>query len=646
MRITQSLLVFFTLVFLSFARAQSTMPAVANAIPAQALTVAGAPVSLDLRTVFALPGVTGQIAQFDTVLGRFNAELLAADAPRTVANFLNYVNRGAYAGTFVHRSVPGFVVQGGGFALVGNAIGAVLADPAVANEFKDSNVRGTIAMAKSPSGPDTATSQWFINLADNGGTLDSQNGGATVFARVLGTGMSVADAIAALNVYDASGQLGASFTQLPLRSATLTADNLAVVRSINLVPAFPDGVGASVLTFSVDSSDSSVATAAVAGSALAITPRGAGNASVAVHATDTNGNTATTTIAVSVAPGPTFTSQPASQSSAAGGSIVLSAAASGATNFQWQRNGIDVAGATSPTLTIDNLQPGQAGAYVLLARNGSAIVPSQPAVVGIEATSKVVGAATELEPHDIRHPNGNIYDQVLLTGPAATITADPGQITRLSFVDPNDDIVQVEFSGAGALTLTLDDFSPAAPPKNYNQPGVNYVKGRASIVIAGASDTTYVSVFSVGRANAVNQGLFIDSVAYDGVADLASLSILSPSGKIGGIFTGNVNYSAARGLAGIYAPGVSVVVRAAIGDVSASGSAMPVLVFGGVGDARIAGGDLLQANARAVQVEGIAQLQFTAGTNSHAAPIGPQPNRGLLEHSGADVTAQVAKIAE
>ena len=85
------------------------------------------------------------------------------------------------------------------------------------------NIRGTIAMAKLPDDPDSATSQWFINLADNSGppnNLDTVNGGFTVFGTVSATGMTMADAIAALPIYDASLLYGAALRHLPLRDYT------------------------------------------------------------------------------------------------------------------------------------------------------------------------------------------------------------------------------------------------------------------------------------------------------------------------------------------------------------------------------------------------------------------------------------------
>jgi len=77
-------------------QAQSTVPAVSQSLPNQAVTIGGNAVTVDLRNYFAIPGVTGQVAQFDTVLGKINVELLANAAPRTVQNFLAYINAGLY----------------------------------------------------------------------------------------------------------------------------------------------------------------------------------------------------------------------------------------------------------------------------------------------------------------------------------------------------------------------------------------------------------------------------------------------------------------------------------------------------------------------------------------------------------------------
>jgi cyclophilin family peptidyl-prolyl cis-trans isomerase len=153
----------------------------------------------------------------DTVLietpqGNIEIELLTEDAPNTVANFLSYIESGKYTKSFIHRSIPGFVIQGGGFTFTGSNPSGIIPFASVDNEFKVSNTRGTVAMAKLSNQPDSATSQWFINLADNSENLDNSNGGFTVFARVIGNGMEVADAISQLEIIDAQG----SFTDLPV----------------------------------------------------------------------------------------------------------------------------------------------------------------------------------------------------------------------------------------------------------------------------------------------------------------------------------------------------------------------------------------------------------------------------------------------
>lgn len=142
--------------------------------------------------------VTENRVRLVTSLGDMVFELVD-DAPVTTENFLQYVEDGFYDGTVFHRVVPDFVVQGGGFLPDGSQPDG-LRDPIV-NEFSPSrsNLRSTVAMAKLGGDPDSATSQFFVNLDDNSDNLDNQNGGFTVFARVV-EGMDVADAIAAVDL--------------------------------------------------------------------------------------------------------------------------------------------------------------------------------------------------------------------------------------------------------------------------------------------------------------------------------------------------------------------------------------------------------------------------------------------------------------
>jgi peptidyl-prolyl cis-trans isomerase A (cyclophilin A) len=162
-------------------------------------------------------------------------------APLTTSNLQAYVAANRYGGTFLHRSVPGFVLQGGGFNLVesatGGQIAAVTTFPAVLNEYSPlrSNIRGTIAMAKLGSDPNSATSQWFWSLADNSAILNPQNGGFTVFGRVLDSSdLATLDALAALPVTNQSLTLGSVFAELPLSNRQLRVDNLLRFSAITI----------------------------------------------------------------------------------------------------------------------------------------------------------------------------------------------------------------------------------------------------------------------------------------------------------------------------------------------------------------------------------------------------------------------------
>jgi cyclophilin family peptidyl-prolyl cis-trans isomerase len=155
---------------------------------------------------------------------RILLSLLPDDAPCTVNNFFDYIDAGAYDDGIVHRSVPGFVIQGGGYRYSGGAFASVPVDPPIVNEPGVSNLRGTIAMARS-SEVNSATSQWFINVADNV-FLDTSNEGFTVFGRVV-SGMPVVDAIEAHSVIDACFALdspfASAFEELPLLTVPVPA---------------------------------------------------------------------------------------------------------------------------------------------------------------------------------------------------------------------------------------------------------------------------------------------------------------------------------------------------------------------------------------------------------------------------------------
>jgi peptidyl-prolyl cis-trans isomerase A (cyclophilin A) len=126
----------------------------------------------------------------DTTNGQIEIELDPVKAPISTKNFLDYVNSGFYNNTIFHRVIPGFMVQGGGFT---QQMEQKVTKDAIKNEHKNGlvNVRGTLSMART-SAPDSATSQFFINVKDND-FLD-QGDGYAVFGKVV-KGMDVVDII-------------------------------------------------------------------------------------------------------------------------------------------------------------------------------------------------------------------------------------------------------------------------------------------------------------------------------------------------------------------------------------------------------------------------------------------------------------------
>lgn len=173
------------------------------------------------------------IVRFSSTLGNIDVRLYETATPLTTANFLNYANDGGWVDAFIHRSVPGFVIQGGGYKFHSNVVGIenVAQDPPVLNEPGISNRRGTIAMARLSNVPNSATNQWYFNLVDNAANLDFQAGGFTVFGRVVGSGMTVVDAIASLSRVNA----GSPFGELPVRDfagGSIKKENLVTFSSI------------------------------------------------------------------------------------------------------------------------------------------------------------------------------------------------------------------------------------------------------------------------------------------------------------------------------------------------------------------------------------------------------------------------------
>lgn len=141
------------------------------------------------------------VVVIETSMGNITVELDPEKAPVTVENYLKYVDAGFFDGTVFHRVIPGFMIQGGG--MLPN-LKEKDTNPPIKLEAKNglSNKRGTIAMARTGD-PNSATSQFFINHADNE-NLDTAGGGYAVFGRVL-DGIEVVDKIAQVRTTNKGG---------------------------------------------------------------------------------------------------------------------------------------------------------------------------------------------------------------------------------------------------------------------------------------------------------------------------------------------------------------------------------------------------------------------------------------------------------
>lgn len=176
------------------------------------------------------------LALFRTSLGDMAFELYDADKPRTVSTFIQLANLGFYTNRPLYRLEPGFVVQGGNIGVAdpastnlaqnftGNNLGLIPNEFAVGARL--SNTFGTLAMAKSAFSTNSAANTWFINLGDNRASLDAQNGGFTVFGRIV----QGADILTALNtrsngygIVDLSGSNAPPLNTVPV---TYTGTNL------------------------------------------------------------------------------------------------------------------------------------------------------------------------------------------------------------------------------------------------------------------------------------------------------------------------------------------------------------------------------------------------------------------------------------
>ncbi|MCR9200621.1 MAG: peptidylprolyl isomerase [Planctomycetaceae bacterium] len=487
---------------------------------------------LTLSHFFDDPEVTGSTVQLDTVLGNIIIETYDEITPVTAQNFVDLTNAGSYDNMFLHRSDPVdplAIIQGGGFRWPdGSSVEAVPNNGTVVNEFDrwfdpeiggleagtPLNVRGTVAMAKVANNPDSATSQWFINMSDNASILDPQNGGFTVFGRVLFDGMTVVDAIGDLEIVNAQGV----FAELPIQGEVEND----VLRE-NLI--FMDTHVVSELTYAVtgNSNPELVTPSIVDGQLQLVTNQGvAGTTYLTVTATDLQGNVVTEQIEVAV-------EAPLSSSITAPGDgverrpVFTFTESTGATHYElWvNRTGGPAAIIREQTLTSTSFTPGEdlpTGDYVVWVRayNGQASAVWSAASsfsIGLEAATITTsgGETSDNTPtiewtasngateYDVWVNHIGVENQVIRTrvsGTSFTPTEPLLDGEYRIWVQAEDDNVQAAWSNGltfevvstGRLIAPVGTQSTARPEIQWKGPAgtyelwVNQVGGAARVV--------------------------------------------------------------------------------------------------------------------------------------------------------------------
>ena len=483
-----------------------TGPAVASAIADVSVDEDAADTVVDVSSVFT-DRVLGTIVEFDTVLGDISVALADGYTPFTVANFLTYAVTDAYDDSFIHRSVSGFVVQGGGFTYPDYE--AIPQNPPVVNEFGISNLRGTIAMAKLGGDPNSATNQWFFNVGNNSANLDNQNGGFTAFGEVIGSGMTVVDAINALPVWNAS-VINSAFGSLPLINFTNDhwpdENDLVMVYGIDVIRQ----AGGKALTYTVSSDNPGLVSAILVGETLTLAygQDQHGTANIAIRATDLAGHFTEDTFAVTVAPtnDAPVNSVPGSQSAGVTGDLVFSAA---------NGNAISIADVDAGSEDLEVSLSVTHGTLTLAQTAGLAF--TGPADGTSDMTMTFTGA-----PSDVNAAlNGLTYSAedgyfgsdtlTLVTDDGGnsgsggaktdtdTVAISTGSVRALTngsvleFPDSDGDLIRITFSGNGQAEVTV------AAQANGGPGDIR------SIVLTGTDDQSDLSITVTEDANTVAQ---------------------------------------------------------------------------------------------------------------------------------------------
>lgn len=524
--------------------ASAQTPVATETISAQSADAGDPVVELALSGHFTIENVIGRIARFDTVYGSLDVEMLSEFAPNHVTNFMGYVTRGDYAETIIHRMAQFggediAIVQGGGFEIGGTGTLTPLPPVGqVALEYAYPNFRGTLAAART-SNPNSAAAGWYFNTIDNSFTLGPANDGFgySVFGRVMGDGMTVVDAIAAVERFVVSG-----LSDFPLRNYTPDSDireeNFVFVNQVREVSMYPEtNESVAALTFSATSSAPAVVSATLNGSTLRLDPGNVGSATITVRATDISGSVAVQEFAFAVG-GIEVTRQPSNVNVAAGGPVSLSIAATAdaSLGYQWyrQRSGetepTALAGATGATFALASAQAADMGFYWVEVSAGELLLNSDIAIVTLSGgSSRLANLSTRgriaaggfLTPGFVVKGTGSKDLVIRAVGPRLLNFG-----VQSALADPQMVIIP---AGGSAAVVTNDDWSDAA---NADQLLTASAALGAFALEAGSKDAAVLTALPLPTA-ANSQGYTVRIQATDTTASGIALAEVYDPDPIG-----------------------------------------------------------------------------------------------------------------
>jgi cyclophilin family peptidyl-prolyl cis-trans isomerase/formylglycine-generating enzyme required for sulfatase activity len=390
-------------------------PASPLSIPAgDRSVVAGSQTSIPLSGLFSDPD-TETAVRLSTSVGNIDILLFPSATPLTVANFLSYVDAGYYTGVAFHRSVPGFVIQGGAYKPV-EAPDKFQTIPKLTSPLNEpgiTNVAKTIAMAKQEGNANSATSEFFFNLGNNAANLDSQNGGFTAFARVSDSTWGVVEAMAlkptSPYAYALDDITTADVTYSPVAanpnfpwpingsSAPAQMDNTRTI-VINNASRIQQGLSYSV----TGNSNPDGVTASISDGNLLISgPLADAQSNLTIEATDLDGLKVSQTFTVRVVAShsaPTITQPPANATATLGGGATFTVTATGSDplTYQWRKDGINLSGKTGASLPLSNLTYADAGAYSVVVRNSAGSATSSSASLTISGPPTISQQPSDL----------------------------------------------------------------------------------------------------------------------------------------------------------------------------------------------------------------------------------------------------------